>query len=857
MRNLLIALTMCLLQSPYASGQDQASPVEKPQPEQRRGGFGGPIELDADDKQVYEDPPGTIVENRADIPHGKLEMIEYESKTVGTTRKMNVYTPPNYSKDKRYPVLYLLHGIGGDETEWQRFATPDMLLDNLIADGKAVPMIVVMPNGRAQKNDRAEGNVMAHAPAFAVFEKDLLEDVIPAIESRYSVVGDREHRALAGLSMGGGQSLNFGLAHLDQFAWVGGFSSAPNTKAPEVLIPDPQKTKDQLKLLWLSCGNKDGLIRFSQQMHRYLKANSVPHIWNVDSHGHDPTHWRNNLYHFAQMIFQTSSAAVPQREKAETTNTDDKPSAASSKSTSNTPEGILDDFKPAVTNQPGKDFPQVNSQGRIKFRVVAPEAKSVATTFRDSTEFIKGEDGAWIGYSRPLDEGFHYYELVIDGAHVPDPNSLYYFGAMRWGSGIEIPAHDRDFYALKKVPHGQMREIFFHSESTNSERRAFVYTPPGYDSDTDKKYPVLYLQHGWGENEYGWSVQGHAGRIMDNLIAEGKVAPFLMVMTYGMTNEIRMGGLQNFDIRPFEKVLVEELIPYVDSNFRTLSDRSNRAMAGLSMGSMETKLITLRNLDKFSHIGLFSGATINGEDVAKTEGFKDKVALVFVSYGSKEVGDGRPRRGGNPSEAVEQLKALGINAHYYLSPDTAHEWQTWRRSLKEFAPLLFQREEKILGMWHSVFETPFGLQTYHFNFLQENSGEVIVRAEIDSGDQKRNVQFADVKLENDQIVFSERRQFGANELLIQYTGKLDGRKLTLSRVVGDRGAQQSIATRDLPKAEPVSTAPVVEVQIERLIKDVYKNSFLIGTAVTCQPVIRTRNYSSQPNTLVLSHRKIA
>ncbi len=174
-------------------------------------------------------------------------MIEYDSKTVGTTRKMQVYTPPGYSKDKKYPVLYLLHGIGGDETEWQRFAHPDILLDNLIADGKAVPMIIVMPNGRAQKNDRAEGNVFAAAPAFAAFEQDLLKDVIPAIESRYSVQADREHRALAGLSMGGGQSLNFGLAHLDTFAWVGGFSSAPNTKPPAQLVPDPAAATQQLK----------------------------------------------------------------------------------------------------------------------------------------------------------------------------------------------------------------------------------------------------------------------------------------------------------------------------------------------------------------------------------------------------------------------------------------------------------------------------------------------------------------------------------------------------------------------------------------------------------------------------------
>ena len=230
-------------------------------------------------------------------------MVEYDSKTVGTRRKMNVYTPPGYSSARRYPVLYLLHGIGGDETEWQRLAAVNALLDNLIADGKATPMIIVMPNGRAQANDRAEGNVMAASGAFAHFERDLLDDVIPAIESRYSVSSDRERRALAGLSMGG-QTLNFGLGHLDRFAWIGAFSSAPNTKPPAELIPDPAAVTRQVKLLYLSCGNRDGLFRISQGVHVYLKQRNVPHIWNVDGHAHDATHWRNNLYHFAQRIFR-------------------------------------------------------------------------------------------------------------------------------------------------------------------------------------------------------------------------------------------------------------------------------------------------------------------------------------------------------------------------------------------------------------------------------------------------------------------------------------------------------------------------------------------------------------------------
>lgn len=676
-----------------SQAQEPANRVRQQQPDRPRGrggpgGFGGPIELGPDDKQVYADPPESIIARREDIPRGKLEMVEYDSKTVGTTRKMNVYTPPGYSKDKKYPVLYLLHGIGGDETEWQRFASPDRLFDNLIKDGKAVPMIVVMPNGRARKNDRAEGNVFESAPAFAVFERDLLDDVIPAIESRYSVQADREHRALAGLSMGGGQSLNFGLAHLDTFAWIGGFSSAPNTKAPEELISDPAKTREQLKLLWLSCGNKDGLIRVSQGVQRHLKMNDIPHIWNVDAYGHDATHWRNNLYHFAQLLFNEDATKAALARAAGTG--DDPPATQTKPQASSLSENIKDDFQPASTNQPGREYPQVNSEGRVKFRIVAPEAKSVSVTFRDSTEFVKGEDGAWIGYSRPLDEGFHYYAIKIDGAEVPDPNSMMFFGAHRWGSGVEVPAHDRDFYAVKTVPHGQIREVLFHSKSTDTHRRAFVYTPPDYDKETDKRYPVLYLQHGYGENEYGWSIQGHAGLIMDNLIAEKKARPFIIVMTYGMTNDTRMGGLREFDIRPFQTVLCDELIPYIDAHFRTLTDQPHRAMAGLSMGGMETKTITLKKLDTFSHIGLFSGGSIALGDLEDLESFKQHNRLVFVSYGGHELQNGGTRRGGDPKANVEALKNAGINAQFYVSPKTGHEWLSWRRSLREFAPLLFQ-----------------------------------------------------------------------------------------------------------------------------------------------------------------------
>ena len=367
------------------------------------------------------------------------------------------------------------------------------------------------------------------------------------------------------------------------------------------------------------------------------------------------------------------------------------------------------DWKPAPTNQGGKEYPQVNSEGRVKFRIVAPDAKSVGCTFRDSSEFKKGDDGAWYGYTRVLDEGFHYYMLKIDGAEVPDPNSLFFYGAGRWGSAVEIPAKDRDFYALKDVQHGQLREIWYFSKSSNTNRHAFVYTPPGYDKDTKKRYPVLYLQHGAGEDETGWGHQGHAGWIMDNLLAEGKTKPFIIAMEFGgnpfaggarrptnaataaatagsRTNSAAAPGGRspfNFNFSAFEHALVDDFIPYIDANFRTIADQPHRAMAGLSMGGMQTRTITLAHLDKFSHIGVFSGGSIALTNITDMATFKKKAKLVFVSYGSKE--------NGAPSKAnVEALKQAGINSVYYESPETAHEWLSWRRSLKEFAPLLFK-----------------------------------------------------------------------------------------------------------------------------------------------------------------------
>ncbi|HET6557232.1 MAG TPA: alpha/beta hydrolase-fold protein [Prolixibacteraceae bacterium] len=280
-----------------------------------RGGFGGPIELGPDDKPAYNDPPTGFRDKRDNAPHGIITTVQYDSRTLSTRRQMLVYTPPGYSADKRYPVIYLLHGLNSDAGQWPYWCRADYVIDNLLADGKIGPAIMVFPNCNANltvenpKPDEQEERKGGFKGYDMPFENDLLQDIIPYIESHYSVYTDREHRALAGLSMGGGQSLNIGLSHIDTFAYVGGFSSAPNTHefgglSETKLLPDVVAAREQLKVLWLACGNKDGLIRVSQRVHQHLKEQGVSHVWHVDGNAHDDTEWANNLYLFMQHIFK-------------------------------------------------------------------------------------------------------------------------------------------------------------------------------------------------------------------------------------------------------------------------------------------------------------------------------------------------------------------------------------------------------------------------------------------------------------------------------------------------------------------------------------------------------------------------
>jgi enterochelin esterase-like enzyme len=550
-----------------------------------------------------EAPPKDFDKKRDGIDRGKLETVEYDSKSVGIKRKAVVYTPPGFDKEKTYPVLYLLHGIGGDENEWKRGGAPDVILDNLYADKKAVPMIIVMPNGRASKDVTAKSGFGQQGPAFAAFEKDLLTDLIPFIEKTYSVKADRESRALAGLSMGGGQSLNFGLGNLDTFAWVGGFSSAPNTRRPDDLIKDHAEATKKLRLLYVACGDKDGLLRISDGVHKTLDEKKVPHVYNVIPGGaHDFKVWKADLYTFSQLIFRDADKKAPQKKD------EPKPEKAA-------PE--KDESKPASTNIGNSGYPRIHSDLRVTFKLKAPDAKKVQIVGNFGLgkggpwEMERGADGFWTVTTPPVVPGFHYYTLSVDGVQVNDPASDSFFGTGKPTSGIEIPDKDADFYQVKEVPHGAVRSVWYKSKVTGQTRRVMVYTPPGYDADREKRYPVLYLQHGAGEDETGWTKQGRVNFILDNLLAAKKAVPMIVVMEKGYATKADApadSGGPGKGGGAFEEVVVKDLIPMIDSTFRTKADRDSRAIAGLSMGAGQAMRIGLTNLDTFSAVGAFSGA---------------------------------------------------------------------------------------------------------------------------------------------------------------------------------------------------------------------------------------------------------
>jgi enterochelin esterase-like enzyme len=414
---------------------------------------------------------------------------------------------------------------------------------------------------------------------------------------------------------------------------------------------------------------------------------------------------------------------------------------------------------PSAYNFPTAEFPRIEADNRVTFQFKAPDAQKVQVSIANTPfDMVKGENGIWtLTTAEPQDLGYHNYWMIVDGAIVLDPGTDAFIGYGHMCNAFEVPDPNGGFYELKDVPHGNVLIKNYYAKSISAWRHIYVYTPPDYEKNPTRRYPVLYLQHGGGEDERVWTEMGRTNVILDNLLAEGKITPFIVVMETsavggpgpvpgrGMApgapadagrgvaaagapaaQRGAMFGMGGPSGGAYGQLMVKDLIPWVDSTFRTLADQPHRAMAGLSMGGMQTRMVTLANLDKFSHIGLFSGGSISMDDVNNTPGFKEKVKLVFVSYGSREIGANRgggrgpgaaaPARadasrggaaagaqgerragpgamrgfGGDPQASTDALKAAGINAAFFVSPLTAHEFQSWRRSLREFALLLFK-----------------------------------------------------------------------------------------------------------------------------------------------------------------------
>jgi enterochelin esterase-like enzyme len=605
---------------------------------------------------------------RSDILHGRIDTISYFSKTVGNSRRVILYTPPGYNRKTKYPVLYLLHGIGGDEKEWLIGGSPQIILDNLYAVGKIEPMIVVMPNGRAMKDDRAVGNIFdsAKVQAFANFEKDLLMDLIPFVQKNYPVYTDREHRAIAGLSMGGGQSLNFGLYNLDRFAWIGAFSAAPNTKTPEVLVPDPELAKQKIKLLWISCGASDGLIIFSKRTHDYLEKYHVPHIYYIEPGVHDFKVWKNGLYMFSQLIFKPIDTST---------------------FTAYPVVGA-----PSATNVRSAKYPQILPDHRVIFGLKAPDAKKVQVDLVRKYDMVKDTSGFWTLTTDSISEGFHYYSLLIDGVALADPSSETFYGMGRMASGIEIPFAGGGYYALRDVPHGEIRIKKYFSRVTNSWRQLYLYTPPGYDSAVNSSYPVLYILHGGGEDETGWATQGKTDLILDNLIASKKAVPMIIVMPDA---NIGVSAFDESALKLFESELKNTIIPLVEKNYRAKTGAGNRALAGLSMGGIHTLYTGIKNTDQFSYLGVFSSGWIMPMQHTIADAQYDflkinantinsNLKILWIAMGGKEDIAYK-----NCQIMLGKLGELNIKYTYYEYPG-GHTWPVWRNDLYNFAPLLFR-----------------------------------------------------------------------------------------------------------------------------------------------------------------------
>ena len=523
------------------------------------------------------------------VPHGAVTRHVYHSDVLNGEREIYVYTPPGYNISTKYPVLYLVGGSGELASNWAIDGRANFIMDNLLAEGKALPMIIAMPNNQVVHRSHPQHTEMT----FKLFEAELRNHIIPLVERNYSIRQDRRSRALSGLSMGGRHTQIVGFRSLDLFSSFGVLSAGDvdTEKTSAAFLNDPDVNK---KIDYLLVGQGTAEERTATRvaaLRDALVKHGIKHDYYVGGDGgHDWGTWRHLLY--ARLL----------------------PRLWRNEPTAPAPSAGLEG-QPAPSNVRGSAYPRVLPDRRVMFRVNAPEAKTVAVAARADDSGMNGnkpyamtrvEKGNWTVTTDPVRPGFHYYELIIDGRKQTDPSSETYFGWSQQTSGLEVLDPALDFYWPKNVPHGEVRIHWYRSKVTGQMRPAYVYTPPGYETNLSTRYPVLYLQHGAGESERGWTWQGKANFILDNLLAENKTKPMVVVMDNGYAAKADAPANARGN-EAFGEVVLNDLIPIIDAKFRTIADRDHRAIAGLSMGAGQALQIGLNNLDRFAYVGAFSG----------------------------------------------------------------------------------------------------------------------------------------------------------------------------------------------------------------------------------------------------------
>ena len=636
------------------------------------------------------------------VPHGKVDYVNYYSETLGLHGNAIVYTPPTYDKnlDQKYPVFYLISGTTDTEEVYFKVGKMNLILDNLIAEGKAKEMIIVLPYGNPSKYYPAGTNTFAMGD---LFSKDLLNDLMPYVEANYRTINDRENRAIGGFSRGGNQGLAFGLTNLDKFSYLCSYSSFTSMNLPDV-YDNAKKTNKKINLFWLGVGTDDFLYGNAKEYAEFLDSRGIRNVqeYTTGKFGHT---WMNARYFLSQtfpLLFNkeasaeamSKSTAVKPKEKKAPAPVPAKPAAPARDGQRLTPELMAKLFPPGVVS------PEYNADGSATFRVLAPDAEKVefeCQMFEGVKPMTKGERGVWSVTVKPDQPDIYPYSFIIDGTKIADPNNMEIFPNEGYKASLaDVKGPEPDFQDLQKVPHGKVSYTWYTSNAVGFDRPVCIYTPPGYDPASDKKYPVLYLIHGMTDTYETWFKVGKVNNILDNLIAKGLAEPMIVVMPYANPYpEMMLRGLAKMynpmDTKLTTEEFTESVVPFIEANYKVLTDADNRAIAGFSLGGRQTLACGLGNPDMFHYVCAFAPAIFGPEISANFENgtyapaaeINEKMNLVWLSCGTSDF------LYQSSLQLEKNFKERGIE-HKTMYPGGGHTWMNCRDYITAVAQLLFK-----------------------------------------------------------------------------------------------------------------------------------------------------------------------